>query len=60
MPGSLTPRDGTILTKTDRGHVAFCGKKRMGFPESKISTLCRLACTYPCQRFTYVLTDGRA
>jgi hypothetical protein len=26
MPGSLTPRDGTILTKTDRDSVAFCGK----------------------------------
>jgi len=25
----------------------------MGFPESKISTLNRLACMYPCQRFTY-------
>ena len=60
MPRSLTPRAGPNLTNSGHGRCAFCGKKRMGFPENKISTLYRLACTYPCQRFVVALADGHA
>ena len=60
MPRSLTPRDGMILTNSGHGRVAFCGKKRMGFPENNISTLYRLACTLPCQRFADTLAGGHA
>jgi len=60
MPRSLTPRGGMILTKSGHGRVAFCGKKRMGSPENNISTLYRLACTFPCQRFADTLAGDHA
>jgi hypothetical protein len=60
MPRSLTPWVGPILTNPDPGLLPSDDPYRIGNPENNISTLYRLACTYPCQRFAAVLADDCA
>ncbi len=60
MPRSPTPRVVPILTNSVQSRFAFCEVYSMGIPKMVLSTLYRLACTYPCQCFAYALTSGHA
>ncbi len=60
MPGSATTPDRTEARASASACVAFHIRDCVGIRDFRSIAAQWLACTFPCQRFTIVLTGDRA